>query len=157
MALRLEEYDWVETFIEENKQLLKPEEQENAYTYNKALLHFHKHNYDRTLELLRNVEFTDVFYNLDCKALLMKTFYDKNELDPLFSLMDAFYVYLRRNKLISASNRDSYSNFLRFVKKLIKYKNSSREKIEQLEHELYNTASVANLTWLRGKIEEMKK
>lgn len=155
VALRLEEYEWTEQFIKKFRHKLKPEEKDNASRYNLALLHYHKKNYDKTLELLRDVEFTDVYYHLDCKSLLLKTFYEKEEIDALSSLMDTFYVYLRRNKLISSYNLESYSNFLRFVKKLLRVKYRDKQVISKLSEELDQTSVIANLTWLRKKIKEL--
>lgn len=155
VALRLEEYDWTEKFIEKYKDNLRPEEKQNAHLYNLALLQYHKKEYDKTLELLRDVEFTDVYYHLDCKSLLLKTYFENEEIDALSSLMDTFYVYLRRNKLISDYNRTSYSNFLRFVKKILKAKYRNKAFVNLLSEELRQTPVVANLTWLKKKIEEL--
>lgn len=156
VGLRLEEYEWVHRFIEDYRSQIKPEERENAYTYNLAIYHYHLGEYDKTLELLRDVEFTDVYYHLDCKSLLMKTYFELEEFEPLHSLMDAFYAYLRRNKMISNYQRTSYSNFLSFVKKMIRYRYKGPEKIKKLEESLEDISPIPNLSWIQKKLEMLK-
>ena len=155
VGLRLEEYKWVNDFIEAYQYKLPPEDRENAYSYNKALYHYHLKDYDTTLELLRNVEFTDVYYHLDYKSLLVKTYYATEEFEALHSLMDTFYVYLRRNKLISDYNKESYNNFLKVVKKLIRVRYKPADKVKQLEAQVKEIRPVANLSWIQKKLEEL--
>jgi hypothetical protein len=155
VALRLEEFEWTEQFIREFKQRLRPEHRDNAYTYNLALLHYHLGKYGRTLELLRDVEFTDVYYHLDCNSLLLKTYYETEATRPLLSLIDAFYAYLRRNKLISAYQKEGYSNFLKFFKKLMKVRYMDRETAVRVREEIESTKFVANLSWLLKKVDEV--
>lgn len=154
-ALRLEEFEWAENFIRTFKPKLRPEHRDNAYTYNLALLNYHLGRYGKTLELLRDVEFTDVYYHLDCKSLLLKTYYETEATRPLLSLMDAFYIYLRRNRLISAYQKEGYSNFLKFFKKLMKVRFMDREAARKVREEIEATKAVANLSWLLKKVDEV--
>lgn len=156
VGLRLEEYKWVNDFIEAYQHKLPPEDRENAYSYNKALYFFHLKDYDKTLELLRNVEFTDVYYHLDYKSLLVKTYYATDEFEALHSLMDTFYVYLRRNKLISDYNKESYNNFLKVVKKLLRVRYKDAEKVKQIEAQVKDMRPIANLSWIQKKLEELR-
>jgi hypothetical protein len=155
VALRLDEFDWTEDFIRSYKSKLRPEHRDNAFTYNQALLHYHLGHYGKTLELLRDVEFTDVYYHLDCKSLLLKTYYETEAARPLLSLMEAFYIYLRRNKLISGYQKEGYSNFLRFFKKLMKVRYQDRAAALKLKSEIEDTKAVANVTWLVKKTDEV--
>lgn len=153
VALRLEEFEWTEKFIRDYKPRLRPEHRDNAHTYNLALLHYHLGKYGKTLELLRDVEFTDVYYHLDSKSLLLKTYYETESTRPLLSLIDAFYVYLRRNKLISSYQKEGYSNFLKFFKKLMKVRYLDRASALKVKEEIESTKAVANLSWLLRKVE----
>jgi hypothetical protein len=156
VALRLEEYRWADDFIESAKQHIRVEDRENAYHYNKALYYYHLKHFDKTLELLQSVEFTDVYYHLDYKSLLLKTYYELREFEAMASLMEAFYVYLRRNKLVSDYNKESYANFLTVVKKLIRIRFKGKEKAIQLENQLEELKPIANLSWIRKKLSEIR-
>ncbi|MBL4716478.1 MAG: hypothetical protein COC01_03510 [Bacteroidetes bacterium] len=160
VSLRLHEVDWTESFIYEYKNKISPEYRDNAFTYNLASLHFHKKEYSKALKLLQNVDYTDnIYYHLDSKSLLLKTYFELEEVESLLSLIDAFRIFLRRNKLISDYQRSVYLNLVKFVKKAlnIKLKSKSHEKIMQLREEIEKTKKVADLKWLLTKIDEMDK
>lgn len=154
-GLRLKAFDWVKNFVIDYQKTLIPQDRKNAFTYNLALYHFHIKQYDKTLNLLKDVLFTDVYYHLDSKSLLMKTYYEMEESDPLYSLIEAFYAYLRRNKSISKYQMKSYSNFLHYAKRLLKYRYRRKEFVEKLKPEIELKEAVANKTWLLAKINEL--
>lgn len=154
-GLRLNEVEWVSTFIEDFKGKLNPEFSENAYTYSMAWVHFTRKEYDKALRMLLRVEFNDVYYHLDSKSLLMKVYYEMNEYDPFFSLVDAFKIYLRRNKFISDFQRDTYHNFILLLNKMMKVKLGKNEMTINLHKEILSTKPAADLAWLKSKSQEL--
>jgi hypothetical protein len=156
-GLRLGEVDWVNGFIEEYKSKLNPEFSENAFTYSMAWIHFNKKEYDKALRMLLKVEFNDVYYHLDSKSLLMKVYFEMNEYDAFFSLVDAFKIYLRRNKFISDFQRETYHNFILLINKLMKIKLRKNDMNWQLYDEVHHTKPAADLVWLKLKANELKE
>lgn len=157
VGLRLEEFEWTENFIYTYKDRLAPKFRENAFTYNLAWLHFFKEEYKKTLRLLSNVEYMDVYYVLDSKCLLLKTYYELEEVDAFYSLVDSFYVYLRRNDLISGYQKTIFLNFVKFVKKLMRVRLGDRKAAQKLIDEIHETQQVASISWLLKKAESMVK
>ncbi len=155
VALRVEEYDWVEKFIHEYKQHVSPELRENAFAFNLASFYFNKGKLDQALELLRNVEFTDIVYSLDTKSMLLRIYYELNEFEALWSLLEAFQVYLRRNKLISDSQKTIYANLISFVKEATRIRKGDRQEIKKLKDKIEKTKQVAYLQWLQKKVEQL--
>jgi hypothetical protein len=156
-GLRLNEVEWVSGFIEEFRGKLNPEFSENAYTYSMAWVHFTRREYDKALRMLLRVEFNDVYYHLDSKSLLMKVYYEMDEYDAFFSLVDAFKIYLRRNKFISDFQRDTYHNFILLINKLMKVKLRKNSMTRALHEEICITKPAADLIWLKTKSEELAK
>ena len=156
VALRLEEYEWTKEFILTNKGALKREFRKNAINYNMAMLHFSQKEYSQALKLLLAVEFTDVYYHLDSKVLLLKTYYEMEEIEPLISLIATFRVYLRRNKQISDYQRRIYNNLIKFVNKLIRVKLGSKKPLSEIEKEIARVKEIADLTWLNNRVSELK-
>ena len=64
LALRLERYEWIESFISEYTGSLPPQYREDAQYYNLAELYYHKHDYDKVLDNLNQLHFTDLHYHL---------------------------------------------------------------------------------------------
>jgi hypothetical protein len=154
-GLRLGEVDWVNNFIEEYKSKLNPEFSENAFTYSMAWVHFNKKEYDKALRMLLKVEFNDVYYHLDSKSLLMKVYFEMNEYDAFFSLIDAFKIYLRRNKFISDFQRETYHNFILLINKLMKVKLGKNSMNWNLYDEVNQTKPAADLVWLKLKAGDL--
>lgn len=155
-ALRLEDFNWTESFINTYKNRLPEKERENAYTYNLAKFYFYKKNYSKVLGLLQEVEYNDVFYSLDSKSMLLKTYYELNEIDSLDSMMDSFKIYLLRNKSLSEHHVKTYKNLLRVTHKLSRLIPSDKKKIALLETEIEQTKPLADIGWLREKLMELK-
>lgn len=157
LGLRVGDMDWVKNFILKYNEYLDPKTKINAYTYNLASYHYFIKNYDEALTLLRSVEFTDIYYHLDSKSLLLKIYYELNETEAFFSLVEAFRVYIKRNALIPTGQKDTYYNMIKFVSKLFKWKLNPKNNLAQLEQEIENTKPLADINWIRKKLEEAKK
>ena len=82
----LKKYDWTENFIHKYKEKLPEESRDNAISFNLARLYFYQEKYDKVIGLLREVEYDDITYNLGSKALLIKTFFETDEIEILFSI-----------------------------------------------------------------------
>lgn len=156
IALRLTEFKWTENFIQHYQKYLDKELQKNSVNYNLARLYFAKQEYRTALKLLTSVEFTDVYYHLDAKSLLLKTYYETDEMDAFFSLVSTFKIYLRRTKLISEYQRIIYFNLVKHTDKLFKLKTGSKVSLKKIKDEIKNKPQIADIGWLTEKIEEFE-
>jgi hypothetical protein len=157
IALRLKEYYWVEYFLEEYKEKLPEIYRENVYRYHKAQLCFYTKDYGSVLKLLQEVEYDDLTYNLGAKSMLLAVYYETDEIEPLYSLLDSFKVYLNRlKKKLPKSTIENYSNLIKFTRKLTSIAPGNRQAIEKLKQDVSNTKSVASANWLYQKIEELE-
>lgn len=156
IALRLDEFQWTENFISTYAAYLDKDLRKNSVNYNLARLHFAKKDFRKALKLLTIVEFTDVYYHLDSKSLLLKIYYEIEEIEPLFSLISTFIVYLRRSKLISEYQRRIYSNLVKHVKRLAKIKSGSNYSLEKIKNSVATDSQIADIGWLKSKIEELE-
>lgn len=155
VALRTKELQWGEKFIEGYKSKLPKEERQNAYTFNIARLHFYKKNYDKVLQLLQDVKYNDIFYQLDSKTTLLKTYYETGEEMPLLSLKDSFRVLLSRKRLITPQQRANYNNLLKYSIKLFRADVRNKKAMQALRLEIEHTANIADKSWLMEKVEEL--
>jgi len=161
-ALRLGEIAWTEVFIEKYKNRLDPAAYENAYRFNKAALCHAKREYHRVLELLQQVEYSDLRYNLGAKALLLRTYYELRETDSLISLSTAFRQFLNRNRLLSNTRKLAYFNLFSLAEKLAILRDEVaftgaenwRKKYEKLKDNIRG-ASAFNQAWLEDKCQEL--
>lgn len=163
VATRLKAFDWCLHFIKEQKDRLEPQHRHNAYTYNLAMYHYSNKEYDEAMDLLRDVEFTDVYYNLGGKITLLKIYYELDEMEAFFNMVEGFKAYLNRNKLISEYQHTVNSNLLRFAKRLARLKRDKpimsdaklAKALKSLKDKVDATPQITNIDWLRQKMEEL--
>lgn len=153
-ALRVGEFDWAEQFIKNYKNKLNEKFRSNAFNYNQGALLFFKGQYGEALRLINQVEFTDIFYSLDTRTMQIKIYYQLDEWDPMQSAIEAFKVYLRRNKTLSENVKSLYVNFLKFTDKLSRLTKRDKQKLTELKKKVEETKDIADSRWLMQKIEE---
>lgn len=154
-ALRVKEYKWAESFLDEYKSKLPKEDRKNAYTFNLARYYFSVKKYDQVLQLLQEVKYNDIFYQLDSKITLLKTYYELGEWQPLYSLKDSFRILLRRKKLITPQQKANYNNLLKFSIRLFKIDVKDAPKLRALKCEIELASNVADKSWLMEKVNDI--
>lgn len=163
ISLRLKEFDWIETFIEKYTRKLKYENYLNAYNYNMANLAYFKKNYDIAQGLLLNVEYTDIFYLLNSKSLLLKIYFDTNEHEPLDYLLHSFRLLVMRQKKISTKLKNGYLNLIKITKSILKIemkKTTLKQedifiKTNDIIEQTKKYDSIADKAWLLEKAENL--
>lgn len=163
VALRLKEFQWTKFFIETHKNKLNPTIQESAYAYNLAYYYDTIKEYDKVINLLNTIEFTDVYYEIGAKYILVKVYYELNEFSLLQYLILSFERLVKRNKQISISNREGTLNFLAMLKKMTILKEQKaflkqstfQERRQKLIERLSQKKPLPNIHWLREKLEEL--
>jgi hypothetical protein len=153
ISCRLKEYSWAEKFIYSYKDKIKPDERQNAFVYNLAYLNFHKGKYSDVRNLLQKVEFTDLYYQLDTKVILLKILYELEDEEGFEYHINAFRTYLKRNKLISDYQRQIYTNLIKYTFRLMRGSMNAK-KVNALKSEIEANPQVADLQWLQRKIAE---
>lgn len=151
VALRLGFDEQARRFLEQYSPFLPPEHRNNAYTYNMANYHFFMRHYNKVLQLLQQVSYDDVFYSLDARTLLLKTYYELNEQESLISLIDSFRQWLNRTKELNKQRQLTYRNLLYFVKKLIGLPPRNAQKRNDLINQINQTPAIADKRWLLSK------
>ncbi len=150
-ALKSEEYEWAERFLYDFKQYLPEKERENIFQYNLALFYFRTGKYSEAMTLLQKVNLNDVLYNLDARRLLARIYYDLDETNALQSLIESSKVYLHRQKGIGY-HHDMYTNFFRFLEKMMKMDMKKAEARLILRGEVEGTQLLAEREWLLQKL-----
>lgn len=157
IGLQVQEFGWVEKFIQDFTPRLPKDTQENALNYNLAHLYFYKGEYSKVIGQLREVEYPSPVYALGSKLLLLRTYFELKEDMALDSLIDSFRIYLRRHRLISRDVKQQYLNVLRFTKKLAAAAPYDRPGIEKIKAQIENCKALAVKKWLLEKVDERLK
>ena len=153
LALLLQRFDWIEEFIEEHVNFLPPHTREQAYHFNLADLNYHRKEYDKVFDHLNEVQFSDIVYHLGSRVLLIKTYYEEDEIDALLSLLASFSIYLRRSKQMSQGLKKTYLNFCNLLHHVMR---NNPKKRENLRRQIDTTQPLAERAWLVKVWEEQK-
>jgi hypothetical protein len=164
IALRQGEYGWAFDFMSTYKTKLPDDIRENAHNYSLANYYYETKDYKKAIKLLNGVEFTDVYYNLDAKTMLLKIYYELEEEEAFLALAASFKIYLTRNKLINKQNYTVYNNLLNFTKKAFNLKTSLpyqrnrdfAKKTVQLKQKVETTRNIVNSKWLLEQLSDLK-
>lgn len=155
VALRVKDFKWADNFIRNYKTKLPKSDRQNAYTFNLARYDFSLKKYDEVLRQLQDVKYNDIFYQLDSKTTLLKTYYELGEWMPLYSLKDSFRIMLKRKKLISTQQKENYNNLLKLTLRLFKADVKNKSAMLAIRKEIDTTDNVADKSWLVEKMNEL--
>ncbi|MBL7814612.1 MAG: hypothetical protein JNL70_06370 [Saprospiraceae bacterium] len=147
LALKIDEYDWAEKFLNDFKAFLPERERENIYSYNLAIFYFRKKEYELAMSLLQEVNLKEPLFNLDARRLLARTYFELSEFTALDSHIESSKIYLHRQKEIGYG-KEAYANFFKFLERLLKLENKSAETRQKLHEEIQQTQLVAEKDWL---------
>ena len=157
VALRLDKLDWAEAFVKKRKDQLPPDTRQNTYSFNLARVYRFQKKYDKTLVLLRNVEYEDIGYNLISKMMLTISYFELGEYEALDAFIESFKLFLKRKeKIITEQRRSSYLNLLHYVRLLMRHIRGDKADLEKLRQAIEKDKSmIVNHEWLLEKVNDM--
>lgn len=145
LFLRQREFEAAESFIKTYSDNLSPQSREDALHFNLAELYYQKEDYGEVLSHLSQLNFSDLFYHMGSRTVLIKTYYESDEIESLLSLLASFSNFLRRNKKIAPGLKKTYLNFCNLLFNALKNNPKKREKVRE---EIQNTQPLAERSWL---------
>ena len=151
MAILLEEFDWVENFIETSSDLLEKKYRKQTISFNLARLEYARKNYNAAMLHLQNAEYKDLVNNLIAKSLLIKIYFELEEYDLLFSHLDSFQIFIRRRE-VSDFHRKNFMSIIRFLKKIVRLPEMDKKGRKALRKEIESEEVLSERDWLLSKI-----
>lgn len=147
IALRMKKFDWLSQFIIEYKELLDPRYQEVYYNWGLANIYYIQNKYEDALKLLlMNTSNDDLFSVIDTKVLLVRIFFELNEIDSLDAQISSLRTFLRR-KNITGDKQLNYQNFIHTVNKLVRLNHYDKNKKQLLLEEIENLQPLPVRYW----------
>ncbi|BDS11682.1 hypothetical protein [Aureispira anguillae] len=164
IAINLGDYKWAEEFIETYKDALLPEVRESVYSYLLSFLLYSTKDYKGALQALYNVVFSNWTYHTGAKMIQLRIYYELDEGEALYSLIDAFRNYLKRNQQMTDLDKEMFYNFINVIRKIYKLRDSQgfirkekfQKEVEKLELFFEAATPIVSKTWLKEAIETIK-
>jgi len=153
VALRLGEVKYAEKILDEYKNKLRKDIREDAYNYSLANIYFTKKKFAEALESLSKVNFNLTLHKYLVRNLTIKIYYDLNESNALYSLIDSYKHVLKRDKTVPESVRSYVTNYINLTRDMYRIKNGEKKK-ENIEARVLSE-SAAEKIWLKEKLKEL--
>ncbi len=144
---------WAENFLQTYRSHLAPALRANAVAYNQGYIHWHFGRYADALQKLQEVSMEDLYYALDSRSILIKCYYELDEVQALEAALEAFRVYLQRNRHMAEGLKKTYSNFVAAVRALARSREGDRSSLERLEARMAADPQMADRAWVQEKLE----
>lgn len=162
-GIRLKEFGWTAAFIEKYQHDLWPEDRHNVYHFSLASLYFEKKEFQHALKMLQAVAFNDAYYHLSAKIIQLKSYFELQETEPFFSLLEATRLYLSRNLQLSDYQKNSNVNFFKIAAKLYQFNIQAstltqvvkEQRRAELSSLIAGTSPLANKDWLVQRLERL--
>ncbi|HRE39848.1 MAG TPA: hypothetical protein PLG90_00810 [Ignavibacteria bacterium] len=155
-GLSLGEVDWVENFISSHINELKEEFREDMQYYCKAMLSFHRKNYDESQDNLNKMKLNKFVFNLDYRRLMLMIYYEKSDFVSAKNLIESFKNFIYKNKNVSETRKKNLFRFINDINDLINAKEGNKNSFEELEIRLKKDEKIMNREWLIQKTSEIK-
>jgi hypothetical protein len=156
LGLRLNEFQWVESFIRDYVDRINPKYRKNAYYFNMAILNVYKKNFEEVLPLLQHVDLNDFTYYLDTKMTLITSYYELDEYESMIFTCDSLLTYLKRDKKMPADRKQRYKKYVYYMKKLARQITTDKDSIRKLREEIEKEVGVIRKEWIMEKLDELE-
>jgi len=151
-GIKVNEFTWVDEFISIYKNRLEEKYQTSFYALEKARLLIVQKEFNKALDYLSRISFTDPLIELANRLEKIRVFIELNQLDVADYQLDAMGSYLRRNKGIGY-HREHYRQFIHYTKKVIKLTSSDKFQLQDLILQVRNEPKLTERKWLISKLE----
>lgn len=161
-GLNMKKYKWVINFIE-NYHIYLPEDFKNdIYNYSKAEYFYETGQYDKSLECINNINFKDEQYYYLSKFILLKIYYDRDEIEALKYAVNNLNKYCREKKSLFKPHVVRIKTFLKFLLEIVRIRNIPAKELDVnisvLRKELEKTQlTFSYKKWLMKKLDELEE
>lgn len=120
------EFEWTELFIKKYKKHLRSELKDQTISISWGYWYFFRADHSKSLDVLQGVAFSNTTYKIASRLLLVRSYFelylkDDSYYDLTNYSIESFEKFLKRSKNISKSRSEIIQNFLRELKKLVKF------------------------------------
>lgn len=153
-GLKLKEFRWVESFIEDYHKYIPIAKRESIYLFTMSKLYFEKKDYPNAMKLLNQGEFDDLLIYLNAKTMLLKMYYELDEHDALDYQLDSLGTYIKRKKVMGY-HKDNFQNLIRYTRKLARVNPFDKKAKTTLRNDIKSANLLSERDWLLQQLDEL--
>ena len=150
-ALKIQDFKWVEWFIEVYKSYLGKPYRDSTYSFSMARLDFARKKYEDALIRLQSSNYREILLNLASRTIKLKIYFETDEWDALASHLEATKVYLRRKKVMGY-HRKFYENLIKYTQKLMAINFYDKAAVASLSEKIKTEEFLTEKDWLLAQL-----
>ncbi len=152
IAIKLEEWTFVDTFIETYTKYLPDAWRVPTVALNRARLAYAQKSYEEALVHLRDTDHRDLITNMTGKILQAKIYYDTEERDLMDHHLYSLQRFLERNKK-TAYHHENWTNVIRYFKKLNEVNRHDQGEMKALRNAVLKEEVLTEKKWLLERVD----
>jgi hypothetical protein len=157
-GLRMKDYGWVESFINDYSRKVHPNDTDNMYNFAMAHLSYYRSDYGSALKYLQKIEQDYFIFKYDGKNLMLMVYYELGYTEECLYLCKTYNELLRNYNLLNPVRRKRFFNFVKYVERLTLYRAGTiRCDIGYLKRRLEKKDTIAFKDWLLEKISILER
>ena len=154
LGLKLQEYEWIENFIMDQKEFLEIQYREATFSFNLAKLEYERKNFAAAILLLQKADYSDILLNLAAKTLLIKIYLLLDEQRLLDSHLSAMRRFVKRKKMVGYHQKN-YLNIISICQKLTELNPFDKEAKADLKKLIESTEPLTERKWFLEQIGQV--
>ena len=156
IGINMNDLEYIEQFVQNYSRKLEPNLRIPLRNFAFANICFAKKMYKEALNYLNKANLDNTIFKIDLRRLTAKIYYETDSTENLISFLDAFSHYLKNIRTIDRIIINRNKNFIKYLKKLIKFRESKSDSIElNLLQNAFLKENVSETNWLLQKFSEM--
>lgn len=167
LSIKCGEFEWGEAFRQDYSKFLDSKSRQVIISVAKIYILFHQKNFKVASEIINTEKFqSNNTYYPGIRVYLMKGLYrdwreyNANNAETLLNQTTAFIQYIKRNKYFSKEKNNSYLNFAKYFKQLVKTRrnySTLQHSLKKLKMEVEEATLLTYKDWLLEEIQRMIK
>jgi hypothetical protein len=157
LGMDLKKYSTVKKILSKYKDRILDNSRDDAFNLNMATLEFHKGKYESSLDYLNKIKFDSFVKDwylpkANINNLRLMNYFELNETEPFFSLVDSYKHFLKDNKILSPRLYNTNKQFLDSIEKVYKLRLKNKtDDLAILKQKLSAGENFRNKNWLLKK------
>lgn len=159
----LQQFGYVQVFIESQTVLLKKEKQLDGQIWAKAHWHFNQQDFRTAIDLLWSHKFVTPLFEIQGRFLLLQAYFealrnDDTYLDLFLAYVEAYKKFVQRDKNLADQRKKAYLLFIKYTAKLadlVMQKEKRRTVYQQVLQNIDQEELMQGKPWLNTVLEGM--
>lgn len=149
---------YIDNFIQNYYKRLEPNLRLPLKHFANANMFFAREMYSEALNSINKAELNNTMFKIDTRRLTAKIYYETGSFENLNYLLDAFSHFLKNIRTVDKTITYRNKNFIKFLKKIIRFRESSGDKIEiELLRKEILKENISDKSWLYKKLSEINE